>query len=99
MFPSCDVNLDYDPTEPNREDIKCLYITAKNLEPRAKSGEIATFIDVEDLKNFYVTAKARKVDTSLRRAMFMVREAWPAVVAYYSCLLERNRIWLKENVL
>jgi hypothetical protein len=98
MFPGCDVDLDYDPTEPNREDIECLYITAKNPEPRAKSGEIATFIDVEDLKNFYVAAKARKVDASSRRAMFMVREAWPAAVAYYSCLLERNRIWLKENV-
>ena len=62
MFPGCDVDLDYDPTGPNREDIECLYITAKNPEPRAKSGEIATFIDVEDLKNFYVAAKARKVD-------------------------------------
>ncbi|KAG9228121.1 hypothetical protein BJ875DRAFT_490198 [Amylocarpus encephaloides] len=98
MCPGCDVDLDYDPTEPRREDIKCLYITAENPEPRAKSGEIATFIDVEDLKNFYVAAKARKVDASSRRAMVMVREAWPAAVAYYSCLLERNRTWLKENV-
>jgi hypothetical protein len=99
MFPGYDVNLDYDPTKPTREDIECLYIIAKNPEPRAKSGEIAIFIDVEDLKKFYIVAKARKVDVSLRRAIVIVREAWPAVVAYYSCLLEHNKIWLKKNIL
>jgi hypothetical protein len=99
IFPGCYIDLDYDPAEPSREDIERLYITAKNPKPQAKSGEIATFIDVEDLKRFYIAAKARKVDASSRTAIAMIREAWPAAVAYYSCLLERNRTWLKENVL
>ncbi len=98
MFPGCDIDLDYNPTEPSREDVESLYLTAKNPKPRAKSGEIAAFIDVEDLKRFYVAAKARKVVASSRTAIAMIREAWPTAVAYYSCLLECNRTWLKENV-
>jgi hypothetical protein len=44
-------------------------------------------------------AKARKIIASSSTAMVMIREAWPGAVAYYSCLLERNTTWWKENVL
>jgi hypothetical protein len=33
IFPGCDIDLDYDPTEPSREEVERLYITAKNPKP------------------------------------------------------------------
>ena len=94
IFPGCHLDQVYDPAEPSREDVERLYVAAKDSKLPAESGEM-----IEDVKRFYIAAKILRIDASSSRAMAMIREggSWPVAAAYYSCLLERNMTWLKEN--
>lgn len=93
IFPGCHFDPIYDPTEPSREDVERHFVAAKNSKLPVESREM-----VEDVKRCHTAAKILRIDASSSRAMAVIREgSWPVAAAYYSCLLERNMTWLKEN--
>lgn len=93
IFPGCHFDPIYDPTEPSREDVERLYVAAKNSTLPAESGEM-----IEDVKWCHTAAKVLRIDASSSRARAMIKEGPRTVAAaYYSCFLERNVTWLKEN--
>jgi hypothetical protein len=93
IFPGCHFDPIYDPTEPSKEDVERLFVAATNSKLPTEPGEM-----VEDVRRCYTAAKILRIDASSSRAMAMIREKpWPVAAAYYYCLLERNKTWLKEN--
>ena len=95
IFPGCHFDPIYDPTEPSKKDVERLFVATTNSNLPNEPGEM-----VEDVRRCYTAAKILRIDATSSRAIAMIRERpWPVAAAYYSCLLERNMAWLKENAL